>query len=59
MTREERLRILGAATVAEIHRQVAAVPPPPPELIDVLRPVLAPAMERAMATSREATPLAA
>lgn len=40
MTREERLRILGPAVVAEIHRQVDAAPPPPPELIARLRLIL-------------------
>jgi hypothetical protein len=46
MTPEEHLRILGADVVAEIHRIVDQAPPAPPETIDALRPVLAPAMER-------------
>lgn len=37
MTREERHRILGTATVAGIHRRVEAVPPPAPEHIELLR----------------------
>lgn len=37
MTREERHRILGPKTVAEIHQLVATVPPPRPEHIEVLR----------------------
>lgn len=46
MTREERLRILGPKTVAEIHRRVAAVPPPTAEHIELLRQLRA-ANERA------------
>lgn len=46
MTREERHRILGAATVAEIHRRIEAVPPPAPEHIELLREMRA-ATERA------------
>jgi hypothetical protein len=46
MTREERLRILGPKTVAEIHRRVEAVPPPAPEHIELLRQMHA-AAERA------------
>lgn len=37
MTREERLKILGPATVAEIHRRIEAVPPPTAEHIELLR----------------------
>ncbi|MFG2692781.1 hypothetical protein [Kitasatospora sp. NPDC048407] len=54
MMREERLKILGAETVAAIHRRVAAAPPPPPELIAELRPILAPAMEVVLAREAEA-----
>ncbi len=46
MNREERFRILGAETIAEIHRLVAAAPPPSPELLAELRPILAPALAR-------------
>lgn len=37
MTRDERLRILGPKTLAEIHRRIGAVPPPAPEHIELLR----------------------
>lgn len=37
MTREERHRILGPKTVAEIHRRIEAIPPPAPEHIELLR----------------------
>lgn len=52
MTREERLRILGPATVAEIHRRIEAVPPPAPEHIELLRAM------RAAAEKAEHTPAA-
>ncbi len=44
MTRDERLRILGPAMVAEIHRHVAELPPPPAELVAELRRIFAPAV---------------
>jgi len=50
MTPEERLRILGPETLAEIDRRVAAAPPPPPELIEELRLLLAPALARLRAS---------
>lgn len=53
MTSEERLRILGPATVAEIHARVSLAPPAPPETIEAIRSVLAPAMQRVL--SRRAT----
>ncbi|MEV8324614.1 hypothetical protein [Kitasatospora sp. NPDC056731] len=63
MTRAERLAILGAATVAEIHHRVEAAPPPTPELIAELRPVLAPALQRVRArrtaSEQQVLPLAA
>ncbi|MFJ3173755.1 hypothetical protein ACIPJK_23650 [Streptomyces roseus] len=40
MTRAERLALLGPDVVAHIHREVAAAPPPSPELIAALRPIL-------------------
>ncbi|MFF6940408.1 hypothetical protein [Streptomyces lavendulae] len=40
MTRAERVALLGPAIVAHIERSVAAAPPPTPELIDALRPIL-------------------
>lgn len=40
MTREERRAILGDAVIADIHRQVAEAPQPPPELIQKLRRIL-------------------
>lgn len=40
MTREERRRLLGDTTVAEIHARVSEAPPAPPELIDALRRIL-------------------
>lgn len=47
--RAERLANLGAATVAELHRRVDAAPAPPPEVIEELRRVLAPALQRTRA----------
>lgn len=46
MTPEDHLRILGPTYLAEIRRRAEAAPPPSPELIDQLRPTLAPAMAR-------------
>ncbi|MFF4369683.1 hypothetical protein [Streptomyces sp. NPDC001594] len=40
MTPAERLAILGPATVAAIHKRVAAAPPPSDALIEALRPIL-------------------
>ncbi|MET7436598.1 hypothetical protein ACFYQQ_00920 [Streptomyces sp. NPDC005496] len=40
MTREERLAILGPATVAAIHARVALAPPPTPELVEHLRRIM-------------------
>jgi hypothetical protein len=54
MTSEERLRILGADCVAEIHQIVAAAPPPAPELIEELRQIFAPAV-RQIAAEEAAT----
>lgn len=55
MTREERLQILGAEVVADIHRQVAAAPPAPPELVARLRPILShPAKPRPRAAAAPA-----
>ena len=57
MTREERLAILGSATVAKIHRIVASAPPPPPELVEELRHILAPAMQQAQMEATVSQPL--
>ena len=43
MTRDERLAILGAQTVADIHRDLESVPPPDVELIELLRRIFSPA----------------
>lgn len=62
MTRAERLAILGPATIAAIHRRVAQAPPPPPEVLAELRPMLAPALAEVRAACRAADqqlPLAA
>lgn len=37
---ERRRKRLGAAVIAHIHREVAKAPPPPPEVLDALRPIL-------------------
>jgi hypothetical protein len=49
VTSEEHLRLLGPDVVAEIHRTVDQAPPLPPETIETLRAVFAPAMERSRA----------
>jgi len=46
MRAEERLAILGAATVSEIQRRVDAAPIPPPDAVEELRHILAPALQR-------------
>jgi hypothetical protein len=46
MSPEERRRILGDDVIAHIHARVAQAPPPPPEVIDRLRRILAPAALR-------------
>lgn len=40
MRAAERRRLLGDDCIADIHRQVAAAPPPTPELIEHLRRIL-------------------
>ncbi|MCX5197178.1 hypothetical protein OOK31_25325 [Streptomyces sp. NBC_00249] len=40
MTRAELVAYLGPATVAHIEQGVAAAPPPSPDLIAALRPIL-------------------
>lgn len=40
MTREERLAILGADAIAQIHARVALAPPPSPELVEELRRIM-------------------
>lgn len=52
MTRAERVALLGPEVVAHIERGVAAAPPPSPELIAALRPILTnPAKRRTPTTS--------
>jgi hypothetical protein len=46
MTREQRRALLGDTVIAQIHERVAQAPPPPPEVIDRLRRILAPAAAR-------------
>lgn len=46
MTREQRLAILGEATVAEIRQRVAQAPPPPEHVLEELRPIFAPGLEQ-------------
>lgn len=46
MSPERRLEVLGAACVAEIHRLVAQAPPPSPELVEEIRHLFAPAVQR-------------
>jgi hypothetical protein len=43
---ERRLQILGAECVAEIHRIVDQAPPPSPEVVEEIRQIFAPAVER-------------
>jgi len=40
MTREERLAILGPATVAQIHARVKEAPEPTDELVEELRRIM-------------------
>lgn len=40
VTREERLAILGAETVAAIHARVAQAPEPSDELVEALRRIM-------------------
>ncbi|WP_069769727.1 hypothetical protein [Streptomyces sp. LUP30] len=40
MTREERLAILGPATVAKIHARVKEAPEPSDELVEKLRRIM-------------------
>ncbi|MFI8278568.1 hypothetical protein ACIGBH_27580 [Streptomyces sp. NPDC085929] len=40
MTRAERLALLGPDVIARIRAEAAAAPPPSPELIAALRPIL-------------------
>ncbi|MEU9264564.1 hypothetical protein AB0E04_03795 [Streptomyces sp. NPDC048251] len=40
MTREERLAILGPATVAQIHARVKEAPEPSDELVEELRRIM-------------------
>jgi hypothetical protein len=49
VTPADHLRLLGPELLAEIRRRAAAAPPPSPELIAELRPILAPAMQRVKA----------
>ncbi len=46
MTREERLRLLGPECVAEIHHMVAEVPPPTPQIVELIRQIFAPAVKQ-------------
>ena len=54
MKPEERLRILGAECVAGIHRRMATVPPPSPEIVEILRQLFAPAVAKLQAEAKEA-----
>lgn len=40
MSADERRRILGDAVIAHIRDEVAKAPPPPPGVLDALRPIL-------------------
>lgn len=52
MSPEERLRILGPTVVAEIHHRVAQAPPPPPDLVEELRRMFAPAVQQVLAARK-------
>ena len=55
MTSEERLRILGPAVVAQIHRRVALAPPPPPDFVEWLRRFSAPVVAKVIADEQQRT----
>jgi hypothetical protein len=55
VTREERRALLGDKVIEQIRERVAQAPPPPPELIDFLRPILT----RPASQTRQPTPAAA
>lgn len=64
MTPSEHLAILGADDLAEIRRRAVSAPVPPAEVIEQLRPILAPAAARIataalLTTEPDSTPLAA
>ncbi|WP_329032204.1 hypothetical protein OIE71_04495 [Streptomyces sp. NBC_01725] len=60
MTSAERRRLLGDDVIAEIHQRVAQAPPPTPEVIDALRPILTrPALHIALADAPTTVPRAA
>lgn len=40
MTAAERRALLGDAVIEHIHAEADYAPPPPPEVLDVLRPIL-------------------
>ena len=46
MSPERRLEILGAACVAEINLFVSQATPPSPELVEEIRQIFAPAVQR-------------
>lgn len=48
----ERRRLLGDAVIEHIHAEVAKAPPPTPDVLDLLRPILTrPAGRRPLADS--------
>jgi len=40
MTPDQRRALLGDEVIARIRAEVAAAPPPPQEVLDLLRPIL-------------------
>jgi hypothetical protein len=51
MTPEQRRALLGDDLIANIHAEVAKAPPPSPEVLARLRPILASAGRRALGPS--------
>lgn len=59
MSPERRLELLGAECVAEIHRIADQAPPPSPEVVEELRQIFAPAVERYYRRHSAKPPIAA